>query len=262
MKVRSRGSDGSVVRSLALVLSALAGCDAASPRDAGVDAAVRDADVDAHVAIDAWVVPPDGTTGDDARSSDPIPTIYRTPDVNAVCAPTPAAACTPGDRAWLASEYGTAWRRAAPPWIDGAPHVYRLVSLVEREGPSNLDVFVVDEAGAPLGDVPVAFWYSSAPDASRADEWYPQRVTTRTGADGRAGFALGGSAYLPACGSGGPHAVWVTEPTAGGMGTIPSDVVDGLGMLGGTNHRHLDLLFQRVRAGTTPSDPSRCPLGL
>jgi hypothetical protein len=242
----------------------LAACDPAPAPDAGSpDAAAGPQD--AGAASDApgsdALASPDAAAVPDAPSPSLVPAIFRTPDVNAVCAPTPAAACTPGDLAWLAGEYGTSYRRAEPARVAAAPHAYRLVALAEREGPSNLDVFVVDEAGAPIADLPVAFWYSSAPDASRADEWYPQRVTTRTGVDGRVGFALGGGAYLAACGSGGPHAVWVTEPGAAPDTTIPSDVADGLGMLGGTNHRHLDLLFQRVPRGATAADSVRCPLG-
>jgi hypothetical protein len=31
-------------------------------------------------------------------------------------------------------------------------------------------------------------------------------------------------------------------------------------MLGGTNHRHLDLMFQRQVVGEASIDPVRCPL--
>lgn len=31
-------------------------------------------------------------------------------------------------------------------------------------------------------------------------------------------------------------------------------------MLGGTNHRHINLLFQRINAGKVAKNASRCPL--
>lgn len=188
------------------------------------------------------------------------PAVFRTPDLNAVCGPTPPDPCTPGDMAWVAAEYGSTFTRADPAAAAAAGTVFRLVEFSEREGPSNIDVFVVDAAGAPLAGIPVAFYFSSAPDASRPDEWYPVKVTGITEVTGRVGFALTASAYLPACGAGGPHAIWVSVPGAAPDTTIPSDLADRLGMLGGTNHRHLDLLFQRVDIPGNAADAVRCPL--
>ena len=75
-----------------------------------------------------------------------------------------------------------------------------------------------------------------------------------------AGFALGGGAYLSCCGCGGPHAVWVSEPGAMTDTSVPSDLADELGMLGGTNHRHLELIFQRTQPDANPANAVRCPL--
>lgn len=201
------------------------------------------------------------TSGSDTSSSttgavDPPgdPAVYRTPDVNTVCGPTPADPCTASDMTWVANEYGSTVTRA-----DGDGEVYRLLALVEREGPANLDVFVIDAAGQPLVGVPVAFYFDSAPEPSRPDEWYPVKVTGVTEASGRVGFALAGSAYL-GCGEGGPHAIWISQPGPAPDTTVPSDLADRLGMLVGTNHRHLDLLFQRVTPGDALLAPF-CPLG-
>lgn len=184
------------------------------------------------------------------------PAVFQTVDQLVVCGPTAAQPCMPSDMAWVASEYGSTVTR-----VDDAGAVaYRLVALVEREGPSNIDVLVVDDSAAPVVGVPVAFYFSSAPESSRPDEWYPVKVTSNTGSNGVAGFALAPSAYLSCCGCGGPHAVWVSEAGAMPDTSVPSDLADKLGMLGGTNHRHLELIFQRTVAGETPSDAVRCPL--
>jgi hypothetical protein len=188
------------------------------------------------------------------------PAVFRTPDANAVCGPTPADPCTPGDMAWVAAEYGSTYARADAAAIEAAGVVFRLIELSEREGPSGIDVYVADARGAPLAGIPVAFYFSSAPEASRPDEWYPVKVTGTTEATGRVGFALTADAYIPSCGAGGPHAIWISAPGATPDTTLPSDLADRLGMLGGTNHRHLDLLFQRVEVPGNPVDAVRCPL--
>ena len=207
-----------------------------------------DADVDAAVDTDADVEP--------GRS----PLVFRCADEAPVCSPTPPEDCTAADLAFVTSEYGSSVRRADDG--GGARTVYRLVAFVERVGPANIDVLVVDRAGDIVTGVPVAFYWPDAPDASRPDEWYAVKITTPTGADGVAGFALGSGAYLSCCGCGGPHAIWVSEPGPAPDTTIPSDLADRLGMLGGTNHRHLDLIFQRVDPppGPAPVDAGRCPL--
>jgi len=247
------------------------------PADAGVDTADAQADTsDPDVASDASS--PDAlpdASGDVPTESSPDapieaapdgpdspgdPAVFQTPDPLVVCNPTPAQACTPSDMDWVASEYGTTFQRASADAIEASGQGFRLIALVEREGPSNLDVFVVDEAGAPLSGIPVAFYFSTAPDTSRPDEWYPVKVTGMTEASGRVGFALTASAYLDTCGGGGPHAIWISQPDSEPDTTVPSDLVDALGMLGGTNHRHLDLLFQRMDPATAPVDAVRCPL--
>lgn len=209
----------------------------------------------------------DATTGDSTEGDStgaggelPDPAVYRTPDVADVCGPTPEAPCTPGDMAWLAAEYGSEVQRADDAWVAAHGAVYRLVAFVERVGPSNIDAFVIDEAGAPLPGIPVAFYYDSLESPSRPDEWYPVKIETVTDPQGRVGFALGGGAYLDACGAGGPHAIWVSEPGVAPDTTVASDLADRLGMLGGTEHRHLDLLFQRVGPGQALA-AAYCPLG-
>ena len=211
---------------------------------------------------------PGDTTGSDSSEGGSTteggglvdPEVFRTPDDADVCGPTPSEPCTPGDMAWVASEYGMDLSRADDAWIQNQGAVYRLIALVERVGPSNIDVFVIDEGGAPLTGIPVAFYYDSLESPSRPDEWYPVKVESITDVQGRAGFALGPGAYLDDCGGGGPHAIWVSEPGGLPDTTMASDLADRLGMLGGTDHRHLDLLYQRLTPEAEPG-AGRCPLG-
>ncbi|MBN2359118.1 MAG: hypothetical protein JXR83_06670 [Deltaproteobacteria bacterium] len=201
----------------------------------------------------------DSGVADGGSPALPDPAVFRAADEAAVCTPTPAADCTPADLAFVAAEYGSTVQRAGG---GEQARVYRLIAFVERVGPSNIDTLVVDAAGAPIAGLPVAFYWPDAPETARADEWYGKKLTTNTGANGIAGFALGGGAYLDCCGCGGPHAVWVSEPGQAAGTTVASDLADRLGMLGGTNHRHLDLIFQRVDPPPAPQpvDAVRCPV--
>jgi hypothetical protein len=222
--------------------TAIPSIDAASSADAKV--AVIDAASQADATLVDWSGPP---------------AIFRTPDPANVCAQTPTMPCTPGDMGWVQSEYGSTFERADEERVAGAGRAYRLLAMVERVGPSNIDVLVLDQTGKRLAGVPVAFYYSSAPDASRPDEWYPNRVIAITGANGKAGFAMGGGSYLDTCGSGGPHAIWISEADTDDS-TVPSDLADRLGMLGLTEHRHLELVFQRLAPDQEATSMSLCPI--
>jgi hypothetical protein len=142
------------------------------------------------------------------------------------------------DMAWVRQTYGSDFARATPEMLTGATQVYRLIEFREREGPSNIDTFVMGEDDQLLANITVAFYWPDAPTPSRPEEWKPKKYYQRTDTTGKVGFALGPGAYIrdPALGS--PHAIWVSEPTT------PSDVADKLGMLAGTNHRHLEPVFQ------------------
>jgi hypothetical protein len=48
--------------------------------------------------------------------------------------------------------------------------------------------------------------------------------------------------------------VWVADEAG------PSDFISGLGMLGGTNHRHLDVFYERVTVETKPPEEPPPPL--
>lgn len=78
---------------------------------------------------------------------------------------------------------------------------------------------------------------------------YRRGVWDVTKSDATIGFPMGTGDYYwpndPA--SRGVSALWVAEG-------VPSDTVSGLGMLGGTNHQHLDVVFELVD-GSEPEPP-------
>lgn len=111
------------------------------------------------------------------------------------------------------------------------------------EGPSTLIVHVEDASGNPLPNLPVVFYWPDAPglppeqQACGLDRGVVGYTKTE---NGNAEFAMGSGAYYfpPA---GGPHVVWIA--VAG------TDCLRGLGMLGGTNHIHLDSVWRMPESG-------------
>ena len=79
-----------------------------------------------------------------------------------------------------------------------------------------------------------------------------------TDVNGNVGFGMGrGAYYWPDQGQTGPHAVWVYGATT------RSDLVQGLGMVGGTNHDHFDVEFVKLDEDSGPVDPpngDECPV--
>ena len=131
----------------------------------------------------------------------------------------------PRDLAWAQAKYGS--------WVEFAQCVggtcYRLVEVRERSGPSNIDIWVQDESGNPLPNVMVRV------DWPGGGEW-----THPSNTEGKVGFGMGMGSYIYDCRVGGPHTIRV-------VGEYPSDVAMNCGMLAGTPHDHLDLVFQLVR---------------
>jgi hypothetical protein len=67
-------------------------------------------------------------------------------------------------------------------------------------------------------------------DPSLKTVYRPIACVQSTDVNGQTGFGLGTGSYIQDMAAGGPNAVWITSPS------YPSDVVDGIGMLGGTPH--------------------------
>lgn len=141
--------------------------------------------------------------------------------------------------ATLRAKYGFTVRRA----INVAPgqEVFRVIALREKSGPATL-VVRSTVGGRPDVGRRVAFaWPDAPPQQNTGRDWGNRYVIGETNANGDVGFGLGTGAYIRDVAVGGPHSVWVWSPSAS------SDAVFGLGMLGGTNHDHVDVEFALVQ---------------
>lgn len=131
---------------------------------------------------------------------------------------------------------------------------YKCIRLDERKGDSACVVTVLDKNGYPVANQQVAWYWPDAP-VDGACGHLGRCVHGPTNQNGNIGFGMGGGAYYwPAQGQIGPHAVWIY----GGN----SDLVKGIGMLGGTNHNHLDVVFQERGDEPAPEpepEPEPCP---
>jgi hypothetical protein len=161
--------------------------------------------------------------------------------------------------AWLFQNFGPLEILTEGNHYDGiVDPAFRLVKLVEvddlpnqkaanrPEAAASIRVQVLDIAGKPVPGVSVVWWYSSAPQRPGAGHLEQGDLGTTNG-EGVVAFAMGRGAYYDPASVKGPHDVWLFGP---GM----SERVSGLGMIAGTNHRHLDITFQRAK--DTEPDPS------
>lgn len=148
--------------------------------------------------------------------------------------------------------------------LDGAPAVARSGDRPQQEtgdrpqrggwphAPTATICAVRDEKGQPLPGIDVVFWYSSAPELPGAGWWEQGDVGTTKLENGCADFAMGGGAYYDPAHTKGPHDLWI-------YGEGASQIISGLGMIAGTNHRHLDVVFQRVDPNMPPYDDPDLP---
>jgi hypothetical protein len=251
-------------RSLLALAWLVVGCSAdPQPRsDAAPPAA--DAPLPADAAMDRDpldVAPQDGPTPDGPPADGPVtvdPVVYGAYGAvgNTVCSqvhPPATVPCQVHSLAWLKDIYGVAFTQVTAAELAQAGAAYRLVEVAEDEGPVAIAVWVVDAQGAKLSGANVTFCYPVATDAAGQLSCSANTVPVVVKPEGHADFTMTADGYI-GCGQPGPYAAWVSEPS------IPSDRVYGLGMLAGTNHRHVNLLFQRVTAGQAPADATRCPL--
>jgi len=165
---------------------------------------------------------------------------------------------------WLAAKYGPLVVHSADPGPG-----WRLVEIREdADLPANVSVTAISPLaaptimvkalaadGRPAVDMWLAWYWPDAPenpDAMPANGlpagMRPNRADRPgvTNLNGDVGFAMGrGAYYFPP--EIGPHAVWVWGAN--------SDVILGLGMLGATNHDHLNLVYRQT-AEEPPEPPS------
>ena len=130
---------------------------------------------------------------------------------------------------WLESTFGAViLERGA-----GAARVKVLRAI---EGPSALTIRVENPAGTPRQNLSVVFHWPDAPELQPEEAacGLTRGIVGRTNDKGEVGFGMGAGAYYFPPDSG-PHTVWVAVE-----GT---DCLRGMGMLGGTNHKHLDSVW-------------------
>jgi hypothetical protein len=154
---------------------------------------------------------------------------------------------------WLVANFGAINLERA----DAAQgRAYRIVKLQDAEGPAVQVANVANEEGHPLEGIRVVrFW----PDAPPLPAWPPpismwrsRGVFGETNVNGDIGYGMGhGDYYAPP--NSGASAVWVADQAG------PSDLIAGLGMLGGTPHRHLDIYFQLQPVEAPPDEPPHEP---
>jgi hypothetical protein len=144
------------------------------------------------------------------------------------------------------------------PWV--ARHLERVNRVTDRSQPDAAAAIVVTHellgGGAAIGLRAAWYW----PDAPEDPDCGPvggvpagmtpgRAVSGLTNDNGDIGHAMGrGAYYWPDQGQIGPHAVWVYGTS------VQSDVILGLGMIGETNHDHLDVFYRQV-AETPPGPP-------
>ena len=128
------------------------------------------------------------------------------------------------DMPWAQAKYGVWIERAG--FVPGGL-VYRIVELREQSGPSNIDVWVLDEGGGPMVGVAVR------------KSWPEGQIEQTTDLDGRTGFGMGPGDKHPK----GTSGALSFQVVAG----APSDVGRGFGWLGATEHDHLNIVFRLVR---------------
>jgi len=131
------------------------------------------------------------------------------------------------DWKWLIQEFG-------PIEITGKGG-WRVIALYEEIGPANINVYLYDKSANEAEGVSV-LWCD------------PQHEYEElTNEFGRVGFALGGGSYYKPPNQG-PN--WVTVD-----GGENSETIRGLGMIGRTNHRHLNISFQYLEPNAPELPP-------
>lgn len=160
------------------------------------------------------------------------------------------------DWAWLNDSFGQVAIERSDAG-EGLSHVYRIMCLRDTLGPAAQVAKVVDEAGDPLEGIRVVRHWPDAPeltDLAPANMWRERGVHGPTNVNGELGFGMGKYDYYAAS-STGPAAIWVADPAGS------SDLISGLGMLEFTNHRHLDIVFQREAIVSQAAAPSPVSAG-
>ena len=161
------------------------------------------------------------------------------------------------DWAWVVEQYGPLDIREAEPWkqADGSMQVLRLVELRENFGPATCIAKFLKEDGTPLVGKNAAWWYSTAPMLPDGinpptSVWEPRADVGQTNGEGIIGFAMSeDGTYYPDQGVAGPYGTWLFSTT------WSCDGYFGIGLKAGTDHGHLDPVFQVVTVEDGGEEP-------
>lgn len=132
--------------------------------------------------------------------------------------------------------------------------VYKVVWLNAKRGNTSLVVNVRNVGGQPIEHETVMWGWPDAPPhgyAGKPSNWSERGVPQDTNANGDAGPGMGTGSYYDPATERGAHEVWVWD--------LPSDFVDGLGMISGTFHDHVEIGYRAVIWGEEPPPPPEPP---
>lgn len=137
---------------------------------------------------------------------------------------------------------------------------WRIVALKDIiDAPAGTSVFVRDQVDVPMVNCPVQMYYSTAQErpGSAPPNGLPDGVTARgdvghTDHDGHSGWAWGDAYYFPDDPDPGkrkgPYCYWIPDGR-------PCESIDGVGMIGETNHRRFDVYLQWAIGSPEPPEP-------
>ncbi len=153
---------------------------------------------------------------------------------------------------WLRAEFGDVQIHPVEERfsIREGERVYEACYLRAKTGNSSCQINIknLDEVNV-VGETVVFGWADAEPHglADNGHNWSVNGVPGPTNETGDVGPGMG-AFYSPADGERGPYWCWVYG--------LPSDYVDGLGMLAMTNHSHLDVGYREVVVGESePPEP-------
>ena len=155
------------------------------------------------------------------------------------------------DLDWLYENFGTGvqWERTEL-W-ESKDSVFRLMEIRAQCDYAALKVCVKDENGNPLNGINVVRYWPGAPAlpdfSEMTKQWTLEGVYGPTEGEGCVAFGMGvGDYYYVDRGETAVSAVYPASLSG------PGDFFKGLGMLAGTNHCHLDSVWQRVSEEEPP----------
>jgi hypothetical protein len=149
----------------------------------------------------------------------------------------------------LQAKYKFQIRRATQ---EPGKEVFRLSAIREKAGDTAVIARCRLADGAPDVSRHVAGYWPDAPARDVPGQWYDRYEIGQTNASGEVTAITMGSGGVIRD-DGGPHAVWVVSPST------PSDCLDRIGWLGGTDHLHVNPEFTLVREPAPTPQPTPDP---